>query len=72
MSVTGGWVLWLFVDAMPPFVGTWGLMVVEGGILLGFSRNSLLSDEVRTVTRTHATTVPRTLAPATTHQQCAQ
>ena len=43
MSVTGGWVLWLFVDAMPPFVGTWGLMVVEGGILLGFSRNSLLT-----------------------------
>ena len=32
----------LFVDAMPPFVGTWDLVVGKGGILLGFSRNSLL------------------------------
>ena len=42
MAVTGGCMSRLFVDAMPPFVGTWGLVVGKGGILLGFSRNSLL------------------------------
>ena len=42
MVVTGGCMSRLFVDAMPPFVGTWDLVVGKGGILLGFSRNSLL------------------------------
>ena len=40
--MTGGCMSRLFVDAMPPFVGTWDLVVGKGGILLGFSRNSLL------------------------------
>ena len=47
--MTGGCMSRLFVDAMPPFVGTWDLVVGKGGILLGFSRNSLLRTNINTI-----------------------